>query len=497
MTLSTKTEIVIDKEFQSFLPPLTTEELDGLTRDIQKYGCREPLTVWKSNGNESAILLDGHNRLAICQKHHIPYETREISISTRQHVKLWICMNQLHKRNLSLNARSYYRGKIYEIEKEMHGGGQRPALKGNSYLLKDAANKTAKNLAKKEGVSEKTVRLDGEFARAVDLLEEMTPGTEREILTGAMTKKDVMKQAKAAPKKKDEKEPKKKKPSVTPAVKDYYTVEAFKRLSEDEQEAALITKPSGIFNAQKNESIEWAQWSWNPVTGCQFNCVWCYARDIAQDLYPTKFEPTLWPKKIHIPRLMTPPEKAKTEIGFKNCFVCSMADLFGSWVPSNIIETIIEECCHATEWNFLFLTKFPSRLKEFEFGENCWVGTSVDIQARVKAAEEAFRHVRAGVKWLSVEPMLENLQFSSLDMFDWIVVGGASASKATGGTRATPDYIPPTEWLGHIYTQAAKSGCKVYTKTNGRTKEYPGYEYASGPKDLQYVPDKKWLVDGP
>ena len=271
-------------------------------------------------------------------------------------------------------------------------------------------------------------------------------------------------------------------------VNDWYTIEDYKQLSPAQQEAALTMKPKGKFNQQKNDLIEWARWSWNPITGCLHNCPYCYARDIAQDLYPTKFTPTLWPNKIAVPRLMTPPERAKTEIGYKNVFVCSMADLFGKWVPQSWIEAVLRECRQAKEWNFLFLTKFPSRLAEFNFADNMWVGTTVDCQARVKEAEKAFQKVEAKVKWLSCEPLIEPLKFSSLEMFDWLVVGGASPSAATAGTKATPDYIPPSEWLGMLYVEAAKHGIPVYEKTNGRPREYPGSSYVTTPKDMQYLP---------
>jgi protein gp37 len=147
-----------------------------------------------------------------------------------------------------------------------------------------------------------------------------------------------------------------------------------------------------------------------------------------------------------------------------------MADLFGRWVPDAWIDAVLAVVRENQQWNFLFLTKFPIRLTEFSFPANAWLGTSVDAQARIPNAEKAFARVQGGVKWLSCEPMLERLTFTRLDLFDWVVVGGASRSSQT------PDFRPPREWVTHLERQAAAAGCKVYEKTNllERRREYPG-----------------------
>lgn len=84
-----------------------------------------------------------------------------------------------------------------------------------------------------------------------------------------------------------------------------------------------------------NESIDWADWTWNPVTGCKHACSYCYARDIANRFYSTKFEPTFYPDRLIAPFNTKVPVNAATDIRAKNVFVCSMADLFGRWVPED------------------------------------------------------------------------------------------------------------------------------------------------------------------
>jgi protein gp37 len=149
-------------------------------------------------------------------------------------------------------------------------------------------------------------------------------------------------------------------------------------------------------------------------------------------------------------------------------------------VPREWIDAVLAEVAANPQWRFLFLTKFPIRLIEFEFPDNAWVGTTVDAQARVKAAEDAFARVRAKVRWLSLEPLLEPLRFQHLDRFDWLVLGGASWS------TQTPVWHPPLEWVVDIERQAAEVGARVYHKTNlyDRRREYPG----SDPREVIDVP---------
>jgi protein gp37 len=223
-----------------------------------------------------------------------------------------------------------------------------------------------------------------------------------------------------------------------------------------------------VFN-RVNENIDWAKWSWNPVTGCEHNCVYCYARDIAERFYQEGFRPTFRPERLSAPQNTPLPKQAEGEIGWRNVFVCSMADLFGKWVPQEWIDAVLEQVWAAPQWNFLFLTKFPQRLSSITWPPNAWVGTTVDEQYRVKIAEKAFREVEARVKWLSCEPLRERLTFSSLDMFDWVVLGGQSAS------RQAPAMQPEWDWVKHLMQQAWASNCMVYWKPNlaVRPQEYP------------------------
>jgi protein gp37 len=223
-----------------------------------------------------------------------------------------------------------------------------------------------------------------------------------------------------------------------------------------------------------DRAIEWAIWSRNVVTGCLHDCPYCYARDIAIHRFAGYgFEPAFHPDRLHAPRNVAVPPRAREKIGHRNIFSDSMADLFGKWVPQEWIDAELAVARECPQWNFLYLTKFPQRMAQQNWPPNAWVGTSVDSQARARTAERVFRGVAAGVRWLSCEPLLERVTFSTLEGFDWIVVGGATSSSQT------PAFTPPAEWVEHLIAQANAAGCQVYLKRNlDYRHEYPGQEVA-------------------
>ncbi len=89
----------------------------------------------------------------------------------------------------------------------------------------------------------------------------------------------------------------------------------------------------------------------------------------------------------------------------------------------------------------------------------------------MKRAEDAFKKVKAKVKFLSCEPMLERLTFTNIGLFDWVIIGGASKS------TKTKTFKPPREWINHIEDQAKEAGLAVYEKTNllERIRGYPEF----------------------
>ena len=148
-------DIIVDPEFRQLIPPLTPDERAQLEANLLADGCRDALVVWAGEN----ILLDGHNRLDICQAHGIEFDVYELELADRDAAKNWIDTNQLGRRNLTPDFISLLRGRIYERTKQAHGGA-REAKPQNEVL-------TSEKLAERFGVSRATIERDAQFARAV------------------------------------------------------------------------------------------------------------------------------------------------------------------------------------------------------------------------------------------------------------------------------------------------------------------------------------------
>jgi N6-adenosine-specific RNA methylase IME4 len=178
--------LTIDAEFRAIIPRLAADERAQLEANVLAEGCRDALVVWQG------ILIDGHNRYEICRAHGLPFTVTEMDLPDREAAITWIINNQLGRRNLTPEQASYLRGKRYiQIVK---GTAQ---VLGNSCLNSDdnGQQSTAKLVGAEYKVSERTIRNDGQFAQAVDVLSEtLGEDVKQEILSRELdlTKKDVL-----------------------------------------------------------------------------------------------------------------------------------------------------------------------------------------------------------------------------------------------------------------------------------------------------------------
>lgn len=238
-------------------------------------------------------------------------------------------------------------------------------------------------------------------------------------------------------------------------AKTYITVDEWGVLSEQDQRRALAGYASNKTFNQTNDNISWAAWSWNPVTGCKHGCVYCYADDIAHRFYPQGFAPSFHPDRLAMPQNTKPAQSLNGRV-----FVCSMADLFGEWVPDEWIDVVIEKVRASPQWRFVFLTKNPERLLGINWPDNARVGTTVDSQARVSRAENAFVAIDAPFTFVSCEPLRERVTFQQPELFDAFIVGAQSKSSRC------PEMQPEYEWVEHLQYQARAAGATWYVKPN-------------------------------
>ena len=184
--------------------------------------------------------------------------------------------------------------------------------------------------------------------------------------------------------------------------------------------------------------IEWTDATWNPVTGCTKispGCKHCYAETFAERFrgvpghpYEQGFDLKLWPERLSVPLRWRQP---------RMIFVNSMSDLFHHGVPDEFIDKVFETMASAQHHTFQVLTKRPERMASWHDERprfwnlpNVWLGTSVENRSYGLPRIDHLRNVRATVRFLSIEPLLEDLGLIDLRAIDWVIVGGESGRGA-------------------------------------------------------------------
>ena len=148
--------IIVDKEFESLIPPLSADEFKQLEENCCRDGIRDPLVLWKQpDGND--VLIDGHNRWKIAAKHcGIEFERRYEEFESREDAKRWIILNQFGRRNLSAYDRSVLALKLKPLIAEKAKEKQASHTE-QGYQKSEKAVHTAKEIAKTAGVSHDTI----------------------------------------------------------------------------------------------------------------------------------------------------------------------------------------------------------------------------------------------------------------------------------------------------------------------------------------------------
>ena len=209
--------IKVDPALKALIPPLSTEERDLLEQNILAHGCRDPLVVWPlptceedgvvlnwsdaetdhiigegqstrywdvGDGGDylyeddwPMLLLDGHNRLEICEQYGLEYKTVKLDLPDRQAAEDWMDANQLGRRNLSPDAFKWILGRRYNRTKKAANDGGKGTPKGT--VDQNEPRFTAAKLAKEHAVSEATVKRAAKFAEEVETVPEIRQAVEQ------------------------------------------------------------------------------------------------------------------------------------------------------------------------------------------------------------------------------------------------------------------------------------------------------------------------------
>jgi protein gp37 len=212
----------------------------------------------------------------------------------------------------------------------------------------------------------------------------------------------------------------------------------------------------------KTTKIEWTDKTWNPVTGCtkySIGCANCYAENMSrrlcamgQDKYKNGFQLTLHEDILDEPLSWKNPHTV---------FVCSMSDLFHEKVSFTFIDKVMKTIKDTPHHRYQLLTKRDNRMaKYFEtrpVPDNVWLGVTVEAKA-TRNRINTLRTIPASIRFLSCEPLLEDLGDINLLNIHWVIVGGESGKKA----RPMKE-----EWVLNIEEQASSNGSAFFFKQWG------------------------------
>lgn len=234
-------------------------------------------------------------------------------------------------------------------------------------------------------------------------------------------------------------------------------------------------------NKQGPGKIEWTDWTWNPVTGCYGPggnvdapalCDYCFANETASrykggKAFPEGFKPQFREKYLddfNYGKGLSLPSSTKI-------FVSDMGDLFGSWVPYEWIDRVVDVAQANDHLIFQFLTKNPERYDEVGFPKNCWLGTTVDGLKATEWNIDILLHgnEHKNIKFVSFEPLLDlPWNLTHFGELDWIIIGAQ--------TGKHPKPAKP-EFVKYLLGLSGRYDIPVFLKSNlnwpEKFQEYP------------------------
>jgi protein gp37 len=220
-----------------------------------------------------------------------------------------------------------------------------------------------------------------------------------------------------------------------------------------------------------NSKIEWTDATWNPVRGCTKvspGCKHCYAETFSERFRGVKGHPYEQGFDLRlVPEKLAEPFRWATS---KMIFVNSMSDLFHHEVPDTYIMSVTRVMQRANWHTYQVLTKRSERMRDLLNSKlsfaaslsNIWWGVSVENQQHGKPRIEHLRSAKASVRFLSIEPLLENLGRINLEGIHWVIAGGESGP----GARPMQE-----EWVRSIRDQSSEAKVPFFFKQWGGVRK--------------------------
>ncbi len=222
--------------------------------------------------------------------------------------------------------------------------------------------------------------------------------------------------------------------------------------------------------------IEWTDETWNPVTGCvkiSPGCKHCYAEKFAErwrgvvlpnrklHVFHDGFDPTLRPERVLQPLTWKTPRMV---------FVNSMSDVFGEFVPDDFLNSVFDIMRRTPQHTYQVLTKRAVRMEEWtrrtpwlSMAPHIWLGVSVEDRKYGVERIDHLRRAMAGTRFLSIEPLLEDVGVLDLRMIDWVIVGGESGPCARPMQEA---------WVRSLRDQCVAAGVAFFFKQWGGVQKH-------------------------